>query len=68
MAQNKVKVKGISCGHCAATIEKELGTIVGIDLAQVDVETKTVTVVHQDTVVWSDIENLLDEIGYPVEK
>lgn len=37
-------VPGISCGHCKAAIEGEVGKLAGIERVEVDVEAKTVRV------------------------
>lgn len=55
-------VPGVSCGHCKTAIETELGRVVGVVTAAVDIEAKTVTVVgtaDDDTIVAA-----IDEAGY----
>ncbi|HSK14716.1 MAG TPA: heavy-metal-associated domain-containing protein [Gaiellaceae bacterium] len=38
------RVPGMSCGHCVNAVEGELRAVSGVDVAEADLETKTVTV------------------------
>lgn len=38
------RVPGMSCGHCVQAVEGELAAVPGVDGAEADLETKTVTV------------------------
>jgi copper chaperone CopZ len=57
-------VPGISCGHCKAAIEGEVGKVAGVERVDVDVEAKTVRVegVASDEAV----RGAVDEAGYEV--
>jgi copper chaperone len=61
------QVPDISCGHCKAAIEGEVGQVEGVETVVVDIDTRTVTV----TVTASDaderIRAAIDEAGYDVE-
>lgn len=57
-------VPGISCGHCKAAIEGEVGKLADVELVTVDVETKQVTVVGD--VDEPTIRSAIDEAGYEV--
>jgi copper ion binding protein len=57
-------VPGISCGHCKAAIESELGKLDGVAHVHVDVEHKTVTV--DGDVSDDEICEAIDEAGYEV--
>jgi copper chaperone CopZ len=57
-------VPGISCGHCKAAIEGELGTTPGVTHAEVDIDAKTVTVDGPATD--EQIRAAIDEAGYDV--
>lgn len=48
MKKIKVKVGGMTCGHCKATIEKSLSEVAGINQADADVNTGEVTIVGED--------------------
>lgn len=63
---NKVfTVPNISCGHCVATIEKELSFVEGVEAVKANNETKQVSVDVTDPIVFSVVESTLAEIGYP---
>ena len=61
-------VPNISCGHCTATIERELKMMAGVESVKAEQESKKVTVEVSDRAVLAAVEAMLDEIGYPVEK
>jgi copper chaperone len=45
MAETTYLVPGITCGHCKAAIEGEVGALDGVESVVVDVDTKRVAVV-----------------------
>ena len=58
-------VPNISCGHCTATIERELKFVDGLESVSAEIDSKRVTVaVAQDSIL-KDVEAMLEEIGYP---
>ena len=61
-------VPNISCGHCTATIERELKLVKGVESVKADQASKQVTVDVKDPATFGAVESMLDEIGYPVEK
>jgi len=63
-----IKTPAISCGHCVHTIQSELGELPGIKSVQATQDTKLVTIAFDDPATKEQIEALLAEIGYPVEK
>lgn len=63
-----IKTPAISCGHCVHTIQSELGELPGIKSVQAAQDTKLVTIAFDDPATKEQIEALLAEIGYPVEK
>ena len=66
MTTKTYQVPNISCGHCVATIERELKHVEGVLTAKADQDTKQVTVeVQQDTVL-PEVEQTMAEIGYLV--
>ncbi len=58
-------VPGISCGHCVATIERELGFVEGVESVSADQATKQVSVKVNEPSVLGTVESTLIEIGYP---
>lgn len=58
-------VPDISCGHCTATIERELKLVDGLESVQAELDSKLVTVEVQSEDVLAEVEKMLEEIGYP---
>jgi copper chaperone len=57
----------ISCAHCEATIEREVGGMEGVQAVSVDTPTRQVEVsFNPSRVLEGDIIARLDEEGYPV--
>ena len=56
----------IVCGGCANSIKKALGAVSGVSEVAVDVETKKVTVNHDENVSRERIVDALDRAGYSV--
>ena len=65
MSSKIYNVPNISCGHCVATIERELGEVAGVAGVRASLDTKQVTVDSDDQAVLSRVEEMLKEIGYP---
>ena len=65
MAKKTYSIPNISCGHCVATIEREVGAVPGVNSVTGEVEGKRVTVVCEDEGTLSQVETVLKEIGYP---
>ena len=61
-------VPDISCGHCVATIERELKSVDGLQSVKANQDTKAVTVEVDSENVLSQVEAMLVEIGYPPAK
>ena len=59
-------VPGISCGHCKAAIETEVGGVDGVTFVEVDVDARSVRVLGDatDTAIVAAI----DEAGYEVDR
>jgi copper chaperone len=68
MSSTTYSVPNISCRHCVATIEREVGAVPGVEEVKADLEAKEVMVVYDDEMVPAQVENLLEEIGYPAAK
>ncbi len=56
-------VPDISCQHCVDSITKEVGAVDGVDIVDVDLETKIVSVEGGDPAA---IVAAIDEAGYDV--
>jgi len=68
MTTQTYEVPAISCGHCVATIERELKFVDGLEKVDANLDTKRVTVEVKDEGVLKNVETMLVEIGYPPEK
>ncbi|MGL4647993.1 MAG: heavy-metal-associated domain-containing protein [Caldilineaceae bacterium] len=60
-------VPNISCGHCTATIERELKLVEGVQQVKAHQESKQVEVTVKDASVLPTVEAMLVEIGYPAQ-
>jgi copper chaperone len=58
-------VPDISCGHCRASIAREVSTVAGVEAVEVDLDAKTVTVTG-NTLDEAAIIAAIDEAGYEV--
>jgi len=65
MEKQTFTISNISCGHCVATIQKELEEIEGVSQVNGDPQAKTIIVEWQVPASESQIETKLAEIGYP---
>ena len=66
MTTKTVNVPGITCGHCVATIEREVGEIDGVDSVKAEQTSRDVTIAWDpDATDWIAIEALLNEINFP---
>ena len=65
MTTKTYTVPDISCGHCTATIERELRSVEGLESVKAELESKQVIVEVQGDDVLAEVEKLLEEIGYP---
>ena len=67
MTTKTYQVPGISCGHCVATIERELKQLEGVLHVKAQQDPKQVTVEVADDKMLPEVEQTLAEIGYPAE-
>ena len=67
MTTKTYTVPAISCGHCVATIERELKMVEGVQSVKAEQDTKRVTVQVADDNLLPEVERTLVEIGYPAE-
>ena len=62
----KFTVPEISCDHCKSTIINTLSNVDNIDLVEVNIETKDVTLNSSEDIDLDLVKSLLDEQGYTV--
>ena len=63
----EVAVDNIKCDGCAATIQKELKDIEGVDTVHVDIENSVVTVDYYGVPVTEIVKKKLAALGYPAK-
>ena len=56
-------VTGMSCGHCKAAVEQEVGQVAGVESVEADLDTKLV-VVRGEGLEDSALRAAIDEAGY----
>jgi len=62
----KFSVPEISCDHCKSTIINTLSTVDDIELVEVNIEAKDVTLKSSEEIDLDLVKSLLDEQGYTV--
>jgi copper chaperone len=65
--QTIVTAPDISCAHCATAITSAVSAIPGVDVVEVDIPGKRVTISHQPgTVDLAEVARVMDDEGYPI--
>jgi copper chaperone len=59
-------VPGMTCGHCEASVKKEMGAVAGVESVDVDLKTKLVTV-SGSSLDDKALRAAIDEAGYEAE-
>jgi copper chaperone CopZ len=57
------RIEGMTCAHCAAAVEKEVGAVAGVSACAVDLATRT-AVVHGEGFTDEAVSAAVDEAGY----
>ena len=68
MNTKTITVPNISCGHCTHTIELEVGELEGVKNVKAEEQSKQVTIVWDEPATWEEINDTLQEIGYPPQQ
>lgn len=66
MTEHKYRVPAITCDHCVNAITQELSKIPGVQLVDVNVATKVVTVGADETVTDTQLRAGIEEAGYDI--
>lgn len=64
MSTVTVTVSGMTCGHCAASVREEVGSIPGVTAVDVDLTSGTVTIDTVREVEADAIKGAVEEAGY----
>ena len=65
MTEKTLEIKGMSCGHCSARVEKVLNAIDGVS-AKVDLESNTAKLTLSTEISNEALKTAVDNIGYEV--
>ncbi len=65
MTEKTLEIKGMSCGHCSARVEKVLNAIDGVS-AKVDLESNTAKLTLSTEISDEALKTAVDNIGYEV--
>ncbi|GAA4890429.1 heavy-metal-associated domain-containing protein [Pseudonocardia sp. C8] len=66
MTTTVFSVPEISCGACRSAIETAVAPTAGVRSVEVDLDSKTVTVCHDQTVSLAALSTLIEDQGYDV--
>lgn len=58
----KVRIEGMSCGHCSARVEKALRSLEGVEDVKVSLDEKMAEI--KGDVSLEDVKNVIEETGY----
>ena len=68
MTEKTMNVEGMSCGHCKAAVEEELGKLPGVERSDADFLKGTVEVRYDEARVRTeDLVRAIGEAGYAVK-
>jgi Cu+-exporting ATPase len=62
--QLNLKLEGMTCAHCVASVTKELAKLPGAKDVQVDLATQSATLSADDSVAEPQVAEAIDEAGY----
>ncbi len=65
MAEKKIAIEGMTCGHCSARVEKALNSIAGVK-AEVDLASNTAKVSLSKDVTDEVLKSAIVDAGYQV--
>jgi copper chaperone len=65
MTEQKLKIKGMSCMHCVAKVEKALMELEGVEKAKVGLEEKEAKIEYDETKTGiEEFKKAVEEAGY----
>ncbi len=62
--KTELKIEGMSCGHCVASVKKALESVSGVSAADVRLSEGAAVVEHGDTVNQASLIEAVAEEGY----
>jgi copper chaperone CopZ len=64
--ETTITVTGMTCGHCANSVTKEISALAGVSAVEVDVATGKVTVTSAAALDANELSVAVEEAGYQV--
>ncbi|MCR8969749.1 heavy-metal-associated domain-containing protein [Facklamia sp. 7083-14-GEN3] len=68
MKKQDFNVQGMSCSHCAQTIQDLLLSMDGVEDVNIQLDTKKITIEHQDPLTTEDFNHVLKDTHYQLSK
>jgi len=65
MSEKTLQIKGMSCGHCSARVEKALNSIDGVE-AKVSLESNSAKITLSKEIGDETLKTAVDNVGYEV--
>ncbi|QLC49151.1 heavy-metal-associated domain-containing protein [Methanolobus zinderi] len=67
MTEDTIRIEGMACGHCQATVDKAIKSVNGVQDVNVDLENKQATVTYDPaTASLDEIKSAVSNAGYTV--
>ena len=66
MTREQIKIEGMSCQHCVASVKKALESLEGIEQLRVNLEQGSATFLRSDAVNMEQIKRVVEDSGYRV--
>lgn len=66
--EKTIEINGMTCGHCAARVKKELEKIEDVESVEVNVEEKKAVVSLNTAISEVKLKAAVEEVGYEVIK
>ncbi len=60
----RIRVNGMSCGHCAKSVQGSLEQISGVEAVEVNLQEKIATITSSTVISEHLIKNAIEEEGY----
>ena len=66
--RKQIVIKGMTCSHCTAAVEKALKEIDGVEVENVDLDSKSAYIILDKPVEDKTLKNVIKNAGYKVVK
>lgn len=63
----QLRVPDATCGHCKGTIESAVSGLPGVEAANLDLDSKLLSVTHDETVEQAQLTTVIADAGYSPE-